>query len=93
MPDASGLIAAEGEEPKFVLETDEAPEFWQFLNGLRGEDLLVELIVNELDAHSSKTEIRFEQDRLVCAGEGEPVDEDGWKRLRKLNPTSPIRAL
>jgi hypothetical protein len=45
-----------GEEVKFVLETDRAPEFWQFLNGLRGDDLLVELIVNELDAHSTHTE-------------------------------------
>jgi hypothetical protein len=30
---------------EFVLETDQAPEFWQFLNGLRDDDLLVELIV------------------------------------------------
>jgi hypothetical protein len=84
MPDASSLLAPEEEESKFVLETDEAPEFWQFLNGLRGDDLLVELIVNDLDAHSPATEIRFEPDRLVCAGEGDPIDENGWARLRKM---------
>ncbi len=66
---------------KFVLHTDQAPEFWQFLNGLRGDDLLVELIVNELDARSSHTEIRFEPDRLICIGNGDPIDADGWKRL------------
>ncbi|RVD18150.1 MAG: hypothetical protein EOS73_09835 [Mesorhizobium sp.] len=69
---------------QFVLETDQAPEFWQFLNGLHGDDLLVELIVNELDAKSPRTEIRFEADRLVCTGRGEPVDSEGWDRLRKL---------
>jgi hypothetical protein len=84
MPDASGPVTAGAEEPKFVLETDEAPEFRQFLNGLRGDDLLVELIVNELDARSPTTEIRFEKDRLVCAGAGDPVDADGWRRLRML---------
>jgi hypothetical protein len=66
---------------EFVLKTDQAPEFWQFLNGLRGEDLLVELIVNELDARSSRTEIRFDPDQLVCAGNGEPIDALGWERL------------
>ncbi|MGR9202833.1 hypothetical protein ACU8OG_02590 [Rhizobium leguminosarum] len=66
---------------RFVLETDQAPEFWQFLNGLRGDDLLVELIVNELDARSSRTEIRFEPDRLICAGNGAPIDDLGWRRL------------
>jgi len=66
---------------RFVLETDQAPEFWQFLNGLRGDDLLVELVVNELDARSSRTEIRFEPDRLVCVGNGAPIDDLGWRRL------------
>lgn len=70
------------DEPvRFVLNTDQAPEFWQFLNGLRGDDLLVELIVNELDARSTHTEIRFEPDRLVCAGNGDSIDEGGWERL------------
>ena len=73
-----------GEEVKFVLNTDQAPEFWQFLNGLRGDDLLVELIVSELDARSTHTEIRFEPDRMVCAGNGDPIDAEGWKRLEYI---------
>jgi hypothetical protein len=67
------------DEERFVLETDEAPAFWQFLNSLRGDDPIVELIVNELDARSPRTEIRFEPNRLVCVGEGEPVDAEGWE--------------
>ncbi|MEP2185645.1 hypothetical protein, partial [Roseibium sp.] len=73
--------AASGAPYEFVLHTDQAPEFWQFLNGLRGDDLLVELIVNELDAHSSHTEIRFEPDRLICTGNGDQIDAGGWERL------------
>lgn len=68
----------------FVLESDEVAEFWQFLHEMRGDDLLVELIVNDLDAKSPRTVIRFEPERLVCVGEGEPVDDDGWARLRKI---------
>ncbi len=68
----------------FALETDDAPEFWQFLNGLAGDDLLIELIVNDLDAGATRTEISFHPDRLVCTGNGRAVDEDGWKRLRLL---------
>lgn len=79
MPRQSYLHSVQAEE--FVLKTDQAPEFWQFLNGLRGDDLLVELIVNELDARSSRTEIRFEPDQLVCVGNGDPIDELGWERL------------
>ncbi len=78
--------AGAGDDTKveFVLNTDQAPEFWQFLNGLRGDDLLVELIVNELDARSTHTEIRFEPDRLVCVGNGDPIDDGGWQRLKYI---------
>lgn len=68
----------------FDLKTDQAPEFWQFLNGLRGDDLLVELIVNELDARSSHTEIRFEPGGLICSGNGAPIDDGGWERLKYI---------
>ena len=82
---ADNATAKDGTDPSdFVLESDEAAEFWQFLHGMRGDDLLVELIVNDLDAKSPRTVIRFEPDRMVCAGEGEPVDVLGWKRLRKI---------
>ncbi|MBI0477025.1 hypothetical protein D9601_16865 [Sphingomonas sp. MA1305] len=72
------------EDERFVLETDQAPEFWQFVNGLRGDDLLVELIVNELDAKSSHTTVEFGPDRLVCSGNGDAIDADGWARLRRI---------
>lgn len=83
MPDGA---TANGEtvRPEFVLESDEAPEFWQFLHGMRGDDLLVELIVNDLDAKSPRTTIRFDAERLICAGEGQPIDQAGWNRLRKI---------
>lgn len=80
----SSALSAPVEPSRFVLETDQASEFWQFLNGLRGDDLLIELIVNDLDAKSARTEVRFEPERLVCVGEGDPVDTDGWARLRKM---------
>ena len=57
------------------------PQFWQFIRGLRFDDLLVELIQNELDANASRTSITFTTDRLICQGDGEPVSEDGWLRL------------
>ena len=68
--------------PSFIFETDAIPETWQFLNGLRRDDLIAELIQNELDAGATCTVIRFDKKRLICQGNGEPIDEDGWTRLR-----------
>ena len=65
----------------FVQQFDSVPQFWQFIRGLRFDDLLVELIQNELDANASRTSITFTPDRLICQGDGEPVSEDGWLRL------------
>lgn len=65
----------------FVQRFDAEPQFWQFLRGLRSDDLIVELIQNDLDANASRTSIAFTSDRLTCQGDGEPVSEDGWKRL------------
>ncbi len=68
-------------ETRFVQQFDSVPQFWQFVRGLRSEDLLVELIQNELDANASYTSIFFLPDRLICQGDGESVSEDGWRRL------------
>lgn len=84
MAEGNFSLSTTGEQVRFELESDEAPEFWQFLNGLAGDDLLVELIVNDLDAGATRTSIEFYPDKLICAGNGRPVDEDGWKRLRLL---------
>ena len=65
----------------YVQKFDQVPHFWQFLRGLRTDDLIVELIQNDLDANARHTTISFEQDRLVCQGDGQVVEEDGWERL------------
>jgi hypothetical protein len=53
-----------------------------FLNDLSTVDLIVELVQNELDAGSPKTTITFEEDALVCEGEGSAIDPQGWERLK-----------
>ena len=65
----------------YVQRFDSVPQFWQFLKGLRADDLIVELIQNDLDANAKRTSISFESDRLVCQGDGEPVERNGWERL------------
>ena len=69
------------EGPGYVQRFDDEPRFWQFLKGLRSDDLIVELIQNDLDAKASRTSITFTSDRLICQGDGEPVSGDGWCRL------------
>ena len=66
---------------RFVQQFDAEPQFWQFLKGLRSDDLIVELIQNDLDANASRTSITFTPDHLICHGNGETVSEDGWRRL------------
>ena len=65
----------------YVQKFDAVPQFWQFLRGLRHDDLIVELIQNDLDANAKHTSISFEHDHLVCQGDGDPVGRDGWERL------------
>lgn len=69
---------------EFVTEADWIPSFWNFLLGLNRDDLIAELIQNDLDQNATRTVISFEQDRLVCEGNGKPVDPEGWQRLRKI---------
>lgn len=54
----------------------------QFLNDLSRVDLIIELVQNELDAGSRHTVIAFEEDALVCEGDGTPIDRPGWERLK-----------
>ena len=65
----------------YIQKFDSVPQFWQFLKGLRTDDLIVELIQNDLDANAKHTSISFEPNRLACQGDGEPVEEEGWERL------------
>lgn len=71
-------------EDDYVTEADWIPAFWNFLSGLDRDDLIAELIQNDLDQDATRTVISFEQDRLVCEGNGRPVDAEGWQRLRKI---------
>ena len=66
---------------QFIQQFDVVPQFWQFLQGLRFEDLIVELIQNDLDANAFHTSIAFHPDRLLCHGNGDSIQRDGWQRL------------
>lgn len=73
-----------GTDRQFVTEADWIPGFWNYLLDLDCEDLVAELIQNDLDQDATRTVISFEEDRLVCEGNGKPVEADGWQRLRKI---------
>ena len=66
---------------EYIQRFDSVPEFWQYLRGLKSDDLIAELIQNELDANSTHTAIVFSVDRMTCYGNGDNVDKDGWERL------------
>ncbi len=68
-------------KPHYVTKFDVVPDFWQFLNGLKSDDIIAELIQNDLDAGAEQTCIIFTENRLICEGNGQPVDEEGWNRL------------
>lgn len=71
-------------DTSFVTEFDAIPGFWGYLASLDRKDLIAELVQNDLDQDATRTIISFEQDRLICEGNGKPVDSDGWKRLRPI---------
>ena len=71
-------------EGQFVTQADWIPSFWNYLLGLDRNDLIAELIQNDLDQDATRTVISFEQDQLVCEGNGKPVDAGGWERLRMI---------
>ena len=73
-----------GTDTRFVTEADWIPGFWNYLLDLDSEDLVAELIQNDLDQDATRTVISFEEDRLICEGNGKPVEADGWQRLRKI---------
>ena len=66
---------------KFDSKVDWIPSFWSFLASLNRDDLIAELIQNDLDQDATSTEISFEEDELICYGNGRPVDREGWQRL------------
>lgn len=66
----------------FSREADVSGVVVQFLIKSADDDVFVEFIQNDLDAGSTSTEFLFSNDEFVCRGNGRPVTEDGWKRLR-----------
>ena len=80
---ASQIGEAE-EVTQYVTESDWVPDFWNFLLGLDRNDLIAELVQNDLDQAATQTVISFEQNRMFSEGNGQPVDADGWRRLRKI---------
>ena len=73
-----------GSDNAFVTAFDGVPGFWNYLLDLDRKDLIAELVQNDLDQGATRTEITFEKNRLVCLGNGRPVEPDGWKRLRTI---------
>ena len=73
-----------GTAMQFVTEADWIPNFWNYLLDLDRGDLIAELIQNDLDQGATRTVISFEEDRLVCEGNGARVVDEGWRRLRKI---------
>lgn len=69
------------QEPEYQTRFDAPGIILEFLRNLRPEDIITELIQNDLDADASSTKIRFDPDRIICEGNGVPIDRQGWKRL------------
>ena len=68
-------------KPNYVTKFDVVPEFWQFLNGLKSDDIITELIQNDLDAGAEQTSIIFTENKFICEGNGQSIDGEGWDRL------------
>jgi hypothetical protein len=71
-------------EPEYKSVVDVPGTVGQFLLNTEPDDLIIELIQNDLDARSSRTLIQVLDDRLVCEGDGWPIKDDGWKRLKLI---------
>jgi len=74
----------DNEADEFVSDADWIPSFWTYLLDLKAEDLIAELVQNDLDQDATRTVVSFEEDRLICEGNGRPVDNQGWRRLRMI---------
>jgi len=75
-----GRVGAEG----FSREAYVPGVVAEFLKKSVDADVFVEFIQNELDAGSTQTTFRFSPTAFQCEGNGEPVGELGWRRLRTV---------
>jgi len=70
-------------EAEFVTEADWVPAFWNFLASLDRDDLIAELVQNDsIRTQHALSFLRAGSSRL--RRERQPVDAEGWQRLRKL---------
>jgi hypothetical protein len=72
---------SETETPPYETRSDVASQVVEFLNDLRSDDIITELVQNDLDQRATRTTITISQDSLVAEGNGRPVDATGWQRL------------
>lgn len=77
--EAAPLPAARSGTPRVLV--DHVGMVAEFLNEVELIDVIIELVQNELDAGSSRTEIVIGDDALICSGAGAAMDEKGWDRL------------
>ena len=80
----SASFEPDDEADEFESRADWIPGFWNYLLDLKAEDLIAELIQNDLDQDATRTVVLFEEDRLICEGNGRPIDDHGWQRLRVI---------
>jgi hypothetical protein len=78
------MTEREAADDNYVTQSDTVPEFFNYVRSLHADDLVAELLQNEIDAGSTHTIPEFGGDRLICRGNGAPIDADGWKRLTFL---------
>jgi hypothetical protein len=53
---------------EFITRFDAEPEFWQFLSGLKFQDVVTELVQNELDAEAKHTRMALAPKVLLARG-------------------------
>ena len=68
-----------GDQPRFISQVDVPALLTEFLQNIRTEEVVTELLQNELDQGATETTISFLRDRLVSEGNGRPVDKSGWE--------------
>src|SRR5438552_8592315 len=62
----------------------------EFVAGHSHADLLRELVQNEYDAGGTRLTAEFGERELVVTGNGSPIDDRGWRRLRVMMSTGSV---
>jgi hypothetical protein len=62
----------------------------EFIREHHEGDILRELVQNEYDARGRRMTVSFGQESLRVAGSGDPIDPNGWKRLKVVFGTGAV---